>query len=571
MASADLGTAPDQPDDAGQAPSAPRVIGGRYRLGAMLGRGSMGTVWAAYDELLRRDVAVKEVLLPPGMPDGAAMELRERAMREARAIAALSHPNLVTVHDVVRQDDEPFVVMELVPSVSLAALIAKRGPLDEVRAAAVADAVAAALQAAHRRGITHRDVKPGNVLLGEDGLVKLTDFGLARSVSETTLTHAGLMMGTPAYIAPELASGQPTTPAADLWELGATLFAALAGRPPYDVNGDPLATVHAVVHGDVPRLAAATGPLRAVVAGLMVKDPAARMPLTEVRRLVRPVLPDPGQSLWDIPPATGDARALPRDSPQGGAFASAGGAVSASEPTPLASGPGPLPFAEPRASPAAESHHRLRGRALGLAAAALAVTALAVGGIIVFRPTGENPPAPASTPARSPSPTPSPKANFVDHTGTMRVGDEPGTAFTLKVPETWVEYADPHTSDGPPPHVGTVNYVSPDARQEIRVERLAGFYDINPSTEDYVDNLLILPGVVHDGAQVTTAEPSSPATVDVFYRSRDLGPAPGRSTKLRALPHGRDLWTVAITVPIDHEPDLPRLFAEVAPSFTPSG
>jgi serine/threonine protein kinase len=569
MAYADLDNAPDQPDDAGQDPSAQRVVGGRYRLGEMLGRGSMGTVWAAYDELLRRDVAVKEVLLPPGMPDGAAVELRERAMREARAIAALSHPNVVTVHDVVRQDDEPFVVMELIASVSLATLIAERGPLDQPRAAAVADAVAAALQAAHRRGITHRDVKPGNVLLGEDGLVKLTDFGLARSVSEATLTHAGLMLGTPAYIAPELASGKPTTPAADLWELGATLFAALEGRPPYDVNHDPLDTVHEVVHGDVPSLAG-TGPLRAVVAGLMVKDPAARMPLTEVRRLVRPVLPDPSQSLWGISHATDDAGVLPRDSRQGGAFASVGGAASASEPSPLASDPGPLPFAEPGASPAAKSRHRPRGRTLGVAAA-LAVTAVAVGGIIVFRPTtGENPPAPASTPAASPSPTPAPKVNFVDHASTMRVGDEPGTPFTLKVPETWVEFADPHAGKGPPPE-GIVNYVSPDARQEIRVERLAGFYDFKTSTEDYVDDLLTLPGVVHDGAQVTTAEPSSPATVDVFYRNRDLGPDPGRSTKLRALPHGRDLWTVAITVPIDHEPDLPQLFADVAPTLTPSG
>ncbi|MEU4250892.1 protein kinase [Amycolatopsis sp. NPDC026612] len=558
----------DTPAAAGRNPSAPhrpRVIGGRYRLGRLLGRGSMGTVWAAYDELLRRDVAVKEVLLPPGMPAGAAVELRERAMREARAIAALSHPNVVTVHDVVRQDDEPFVVMELVASVSLATLVADRGPLDQARAAAVADAVAAALQAAHRRGITHRDVKPGNVLLGEDGLVKLTDFGLARSVAEATMTHAGLMLGTPAYIAPELASGQPTTPAADLWELGATLFAAVAGRPPYDVNGDPLDTVHEVVHGAVPSLAGA-GPLHTVIAGLMIKDPAARMPLADVRRLVRPVLPDPGQSLWDIPAAgvTGVRRPASRPAP---AFPSAGGPAPASEPAPLASGPGPLPFAEPPAQP----HRRRRGRTLGWAAAALVVAALTAGGIIVFGRTGEDSPAPAAPLAAGSSPpAPAPKFALVDHTGTMRVGDEPGTTFTLKVPGTWVEYADPHASKGPPP-VGIVNYVSPDARQEIRVERLAGFYDVKAGTEDYVDNLLILPGVVHEGARVTTVDSSSPATVDVFYRARDLGPSPGRSTQLRALPHGRDLWTVAVTVPIDREPDLSQLFDLVAPTVAPAG
>ncbi|GAA4529257.1 serine/threonine-protein kinase [Amycolatopsis samaneae] len=598
MASADLDDTPDRPADAEPDPSAARVIGGRYRLGRLLGRGSMGTVWAAHDELLRRDVAVKEVLLPPGMPAGAAHEQRERAMREARAIAALSHPNVVTVHDVVREGDDPFVVMELVASVSLAKLIAEHGPLDQPRAAAVADAVAAALQAAHRRGITHRDVKPGNVLLGEDGLVKLTDFGLARSVSEVTLTHAGLMLGTPAYIAPELASGSPTTPAADLWELGATLFAAVAGRPPYNVNHDPLATVHEVVHGDVPSPAGA-GPLSAVIAGLMVKDPAARMPLAEVRRLVRPVLPDPGVPLWDVPEVTGEAResrTLPREVPWGAAPASAGEAAPADDGAPLASAPGPLPFASggeatPPNEPAAlastpgslpfaatsvaaapKSRDRSRGRVLGVAAAALVVVAAAVGGIFVFRLPGENPPAPAApaVPAPSSAPVPAPRADLVEHTGTMRVGEGgPGTPFTITVPRTWVEFADPHAGKGPPPE-GIVNYVAPDGRGEIRVERMVGFYDYQRGTEDFVDRLLTLPGVIRKGSQVTTLAPQPPSTMDVFHRNRELGPGPASSTKLRALPHGRDLWTVAVKVPLDQEANLRPLFARVIAAFKPS-
>jgi len=217
-----------------------RLIAGRYRLRRVIGRGSMGVVWLAYDEVLHRPVAVKEVQLPPGMPAAEANDARERTLREARAIAALTHPNVVAVHDVAKQGVEPFVVMELVPGRSLARLIGRSVPLNTEQAAAVADALAAGLDAAHRRGITHRDVKPGNVLVGADQQVKLTDFGISRNVSEVTMTSSGLVLGTPAYIAPEVAAGDPVTTAADLWGLGATLFAAVEGRPPYDAGGDAL-------------------------------------------------------------------------------------------------------------------------------------------------------------------------------------------------------------------------------------------------------------------------------------------------------------------------------------------
>src|ERR1700754_3436378 len=199
-----------------------RVVAGRYRLRRQLGSGSMGTVWEAYDEFLRRPVAVKEVLLPPGIPDAEADELRERTLREARAIAALSHPNVITLHDVARENGEPFVVTEYMPAHSLAELLRILGPLETAAAAAVGVAVAAGLAAAHEVGITHRDVKPGNVLVGGNGQVKLTDFGIARNVSERTMTRTGIMLGSPAYIAPEVAAGGAVTPAADLWGLGAT-------------------------------------------------------------------------------------------------------------------------------------------------------------------------------------------------------------------------------------------------------------------------------------------------------------------------------------------------------------
>ena len=232
----------------------------------------MGTVWSGYDEVLHRRVAVKELKVPPGVPQREAMAMRERIMREARALGGLSHPNVITVYDVVDVGGEPMVVLEMVPSRNLATLISEQGVLSTAQSAVVGFATAAALRAAHRAGITHRDVKPGNVLVADDGRVKLTDFGIARNVADAPMTSAGLVLGSPAYIAPEVAAGQPVTPAADLWGLGATLFAAIEGRPPYDVHGDPVSTITEVVDGEVPR-PGARGPVTDVIAALMVKDP----------------------------------------------------------------------------------------------------------------------------------------------------------------------------------------------------------------------------------------------------------------------------------------------------------
>jgi eukaryotic-like serine/threonine-protein kinase len=253
-------------------PEGERRIGGRYRLSAHLGSGAMGTVWSGYDEVLQRRVAVKELKVPPGVPSQEALDLRERIMREARALGGLSHPNVITVFDVVDNDGEPMVVLELVPSRNLATMIGEHGALTIQQAAVVGFATAGGLRAAHRAGITHRDVKPGNVLVADDGRVKLTDFGIARNAADAPMTSVGLVLGSPAYIAPEVAAGQPVTPAADLWGLGATLFAALEGRPPYDVHGDPVSTITEVVDGEVPR-PRATGPVADVIMALMVKEP----------------------------------------------------------------------------------------------------------------------------------------------------------------------------------------------------------------------------------------------------------------------------------------------------------
>ncbi|WP_433786522.1 protein kinase domain-containing protein [Actinomycetospora sp. CA-101289] len=340
--------------------SGPRRIVGRYRLEHELGRGAMGTVWAAYDEVLHRSVAVKEVRLS-SVPVNERAIVRERTLREARSTAMLSHPNVVTLYDVVEVNSEPYVVMELLPSRSLASYIGDRGQLTQPEAAEIGSAVASALATAHRAGITHRDVKPGNVLIGENGQIKLTDFGIARNAAEQSMTQTGTVLGSPPYIAPEVAMGRAVGPAADLWGLGATLFACLEGRPPYDA-GDPVGTVTEVVHGEVP-VPHGRGPVVDVIRGLMVKDPALRMPLEAVRRRLRPLLSDPEGPVLAvstgprtaairIPPPGEDsdqAGLLPVSSSRGPAGTLVDGSPAATPEEPPATAASPRP--RPRPSP----------------------------------------------------------------------------------------------------------------------------------------------------------------------------------------------------------------------------
>ncbi|WP_228389386.1 serine/threonine-protein kinase [Cumulibacter manganitolerans] len=252
-----------------------RLLANRYRLDSLLGRGSMGAVWKAQDVVLGRSVAVKEVLLPPTQTAEENHVARERALREARSIAALSHPNVVTLYDVVEDDGRPWVVMELVPAKSLAQIIKDDGTLPPAEAARIGVAVLAALKSAHEVGITHRDVKPGNILVSPDGRVKLADFGISRRAEDSQLTRTGLMVGSPSYIAPEVARGRPAGPAADIWGLGATLQCAVEGSPPFDM-GDPVATLTAVV-GEHPRPAPHAGPLRPLLERMLDKDPRSRI------------------------------------------------------------------------------------------------------------------------------------------------------------------------------------------------------------------------------------------------------------------------------------------------------
>lgn len=260
-----------------------RVVAGRYRLGRRIGSGAMGIVWQAHDELLYRTVAVKQLLLQSSQTDAEADEAKRRAMREGRIAARLQHPNAVAVFDVVDEGDGmPWLVMEYVPSKSLAAVLDEQGTLPPQEAARIGMHVASALAAAHAAGIVHRDVKPGNVLLGEDGTVKITDFGISRAQGDSTVTATGMLAGTPAYLAPEIAKGHDPSPSSDVFSLGATIYAVVEGAPPFGLSDNPLALLHKVASGQVnpPRQA---GPLTAALMALLSAEPTERVSMVRVR------------------------------------------------------------------------------------------------------------------------------------------------------------------------------------------------------------------------------------------------------------------------------------------------
>src|ERR1700750_1691744 len=209
-----------------------RLLAGRYRLLAVIGRGGMGAVWRARDELLNRDVAVKEIVWPAQLDAEERERARRRAVREAQLAARVRHPNVVGVYDIIEEDDRPSIVMELVPFRSLRDAVAEAGPMTPAEAARVGLSVLAALRAVHEAGVVHRDVKPANILLGPDGRVVLADFGIAKAADSPALTISGVLLGSPSYLAPERARGGRAGAAADMWALGASLFAAGRGTPP---------------------------------------------------------------------------------------------------------------------------------------------------------------------------------------------------------------------------------------------------------------------------------------------------------------------------------------------------
>ncbi|WP_446212628.1 protein kinase domain-containing protein [Micromonospora sp. IBSANI012] len=267
------------------------IIGGRYSLRSAVGNGGMGTVWRATDTLLRRDVAVKEVVLPPGLAPSDRAAMYERTLREARAAAAIQHPAVVQVYDVVTEGGRPWIVMELLDARSLADMVIEDGPVAPRAVAKIGIALLGALEVAHANAVLHRDVKPANVLICTDGRCVLTDFGVARMPTDVQLTTPGMVLGSPHFISPERAMGQEFGPPSDLFSLGVTLYTAVEGRPPFD-KGDPIETMHAVVE-DPPATPQRSGPLTRVLMGLLEKDPGRRLDVHTARAMLRELLAGP--------------------------------------------------------------------------------------------------------------------------------------------------------------------------------------------------------------------------------------------------------------------------------------
>ncbi len=278
------------------------MVAGRYRLISQVGAGAMGVVWQAHDERLHRIVAVKQLLLHAGTSALKTDEAKRRAMREGRITARLHHPHAITVYDVAEHHGRPCLIMEYLRSESLAAVLSTRGALHPEEVARIGSQITSALAAAHAAGIVHRDIKPGNVLIGEDGTAKITDFGISRAVGDGTVTATGVLAGTPAYFAPEVAKGRDADFPADVFSLGATLYAAVEGEPPFGLDDNAIALLFRITTSEIapPRRA---GPLTPVLTQTLESDPSQRPTMRQVHEALTAVA-ERRQPAVDAPSAT---------------------------------------------------------------------------------------------------------------------------------------------------------------------------------------------------------------------------------------------------------------------------
>ncbi|MBK1788597.1 serine/threonine-protein kinase [Prauserella cavernicola] len=343
-----------------RAAAVPRVLAGRYRLLTELGRGGMGVVHRAEDTVIGRHVAIKELRLPDAADDAGVFQ--ERVLREVRTGGKLNDPAVVTVYDVIADGDATFIVMELVEAPTLSTVVRSQGPLPPHQVALIGERVLAALQAAHNAGIVHRDVKPGNIMVGQNGRVKLTDFGIAQAVDDPRLTTSGMLVGSPAFMAPERVAGREALPASDLWSLGAALFFAVEGTLPFE-RSTTAATLHAIMN-EVPYLTHAQGPLASAIMGMLISTPEARITAEQAKGLLAMAAQQPGYA-----PST----------PPGGQHTAA---YAGGQP-PTMMGPPPTGFA-PQPPPAPRRSTAAR-RALTVGGV-LAAVALLAGGFFLGKP-----------------------------------------------------------------------------------------------------------------------------------------------------------------------------------------
>ncbi|MYY04184.1 protein kinase [Streptomyces sp. SID4913] len=406
------------------------MLAGRYRLGDVLGRGGMGQVWRAHDEVLHRTVAVKELTAGLYVTDADRLVLHARTQKEARAAARITHPGVVTVHDVVEYDNRPWIVMQYVDGPSLADRAKEYGEVEAREAARIGLHVLGALRAAHDAGVLHRDVKPGNVLLARDGRVLLTDFGIAAIEGDSTITRTGELVGSIDYLAPERVRGGDPGPASDLWSLGATLYTAVEGRSPFR-RTSPISTMQAVVTEDPPPPGRA-GALAPVITALLRKEPEDRPSAAETERMLMEAMEGRApRSAQAFVPTQQVSEEMLR-----------GGTAVLPQ---LGPAPGPAPAPAPRRS-------RWRTTVLVIALAAVLGGGAGIAAMMYAHRTeaagtasggtgthGPRTPGPA-TPTPSPTPTPTESASKDPATqgvpdGWRRVEDPAG--FSIFMPEGW--------------------------------------------------------------------------------------------------------------------------------------
>ncbi|MFG3558271.1 protein kinase [Micromonospora sp. NPDC047557] len=479
------------------------LIAGRYRLLDLVGTGGMGRVWLARDEMLHRDVAVKEVVPPSWLAEAERAELRLRTMREARTAARLNHPNVVRLYDVVHDRENPWIVMEYVPSRSVQQILNTEGPLSPQRTARIGLAVLAALRAAHSAGVLHRDVKPHNVLVADDGRVVLTDFGLATfDGGDGAMTGPGLVLGSPQFVAPERAREGVSDPRTDLWSLGATLYATVEGQSPY-ARSSAMATLSALAI-EPPDPMRRAGPLRPVITGLLQRDPWRRLTAIEAEQLLRAAAADH------------DRPAGPAPSSAVAAVRSAGRSAAS---TPV--GPaGPADDAAPSIRPPTARPNGRRGRLIALSGAATAAVLLVAGGVtaaLLNRPDERMPPsgagggATATRPvafacAAPPPPTATPVPS-VSPPSDARYGLRDGwtwhvdpAGFRIAAPVAWARWTEGAVTcfrepsgarvlsvEAGPPQVDPVAHWKAEEKRLVAGDALPGYRKVDISALDVFD------------------------------------------------------------------------------------
>jgi serine/threonine protein kinase len=436
-----------------------QLIAGHYRLVEHIGSGAMGVVWRAVDQRLERSVAVKQILPQPGLSQAERDNGRQRAMREAKNAARLQHPNAIVVFDIAEHEGDPCLVMEYLPSRSLSAILAEQLTLPVPEVARIGEQVASALVAAHGAGIVHRDIKPGNILIGDSGIAKITDFGISRAAGDLTLTQTGLIGGTPAYLAPELARGADPAPSSDVFSLGATLYHAIEGQTPYGNSSNQLALLYTAASGKIIPPTQA-GPATALLMSLLRAEPDERPSMAEARErlaalasggrggsatLVSPPLLHAGRRPATVaaPPANAPRPPWQRTDPP-----------PAPPRTPTAAYPPPRPQAVPTAAtsngsgtapkpPAGRSGSK-RVLAGGIAAVVLVLAAVMT---IVFTSNGDDQtraaPEPSPSPSAPASPSPSTPSTEPGDTGSAPVRWQPAGTRVIDFyasagsPESW--------------------------------------------------------------------------------------------------------------------------------------